>query len=372
MLDTTTTASLARIALDNVASEYPFQLAHFVRGDADLGAPRELHPAFHGSYDWHSCVHMHWTLVRCARLLAAAPVASADAAMAAALRERIAAHLAGRLTPERIAGECAYFEAPGRASFERPYGWAWLLALAAELHDAARPRRDPPTHAGRSAPAATSGPSGSGAAVRETCVAASEALAPLVGLIERRLAAFLERAGYPVRTGIHGNSAFALLLARHHARRRADPALLHAIDRAALRWYGADRRWPAQYEPGGDDFLSPGLVEAALMSQVLGGRFPHWWEEFAPAEPARWLEPAEVSDEHDPRIVHLHGLNLSRAWCWRKLLPHLDAGWRAAAGDARDRHLAASRHAALEGDYVGTHWLASFLLLALTGLEFEA
>ncbi len=327
--------ALARVALANVAREYPYHVLHLLHDDADARAPRDLHPAFHGSYDWHSCVHMHWTLARCLRRfpsLAAAPA--------------IRAHFDERLAPGNIARESDYFEAPGRGTFERPYGWGWLLALQAELRaladadaDAARWR---------------------------------DALAPLAGLIAQRFIDWLPRQDYPVRNGTHANSAFALIHAERYAQVEQHRALRAAIADRANTWFARDRRYPADYEPAGDDFLSGGLCEALLVLRAVDGcDFADWWQAFepAPAALARWLAPVRVSDPRDAKIVHLHGLNLSRAWCWRALAPHLPDTLRASVGAAIDAHIEASLPAATAGDYVGTHWLASFALLALEGLD---
>jgi len=330
-LDAKTAARLARVALTNVATEYPYHVVHLLRDDADVQPPRRLHPAFHGSYDWHSCVHMHWTLARCLRRFPS--LESADA---------IRAQFDARLTVDHLAQELAYFQAPGRASFERPYGWGWLLALADELAMLA---------------------AGEPAASRW-----STAVAALADHIATQFVLTLPRLDYPVRTGSHNNTAFALILARRYACGRQHAALRRAIEGRAHHWFSADRRYPANYEPGGDEFLSAGLCEAVLMQRVLDGcDFTDWWSAFEPgrAALAHWLEPARVSDPTDPKIVHLHGLNLSRAWCWRSLVPDLPADLRAAAETAIDAHLAASLPAAVAGDYVGTHWLASFALLAL-------
>lgn len=324
--------SFAAVALTNVAAEYPFHLSHLARGDDEVRTPRELHPAFHGAYDWHSCVHMHWTLARCLRLGAGAAAPA------------ITAHFDARLAPEAIAGECAYFSTPGRASFERPYGWGWLLQLAAEL-DAL-------------------------AAARPATARWRDALAPLAALLAQRFIGWLPLADFPVRAGTHGNSAFALVLALNYARRQGDAALAAAIEASARRWFGADRDYPAAYEPSGDDFLSGGLCEALLMARVLpADEWARWWAEFAPFGDALapWLTPVRVADATDPKIVHLHGLNLSRAWCWRQLRPLLPAPMQETADRAADTHQRASRAAATAGDYVGTHWLASFALLAATG-----
>lgn len=321
--------ALARTALANVQARYPFHLVHFARSADEIAPPEVLHPAFFGSYDWHSCVHMHWTLVRLWSLCPDLPD-----------RASIEAHLDARLAPACIAGELAYF-AP-RPSFERPYGWGWLFALHAALVRTA-------AGAARAAPW-------------------RDALAPLATLIAERCIAFLPRSAHPVRAGTHGNTAFALVLMLDWARLTQHAALRAAIVQQAHRWYGRDRRYPAQYEPGGDDFLSGGLCEALLMQHVLDScDWIDWWEAFAPdtAALATWLTPAQVTDATDPKIVHLHGLNLSRAWCWRSLTPHLPASLQPAVAAAIDAHLASSLPAATEGHYVGTHWLASFALLAL-------
>lgn len=321
--------AFAATALSNVQAVYPFHLVHFARNAEDLVSPEQLHPAFFGSYDWHSCVHMHWTLVR---LWALAPDLKA--------RPQVEAHLTARLTRERIAGELHYFLP--RASFERPYGWGWLLALHAAL-----------VRTATTAPHAATW---------------RDAVAPLADLLATRCIEFLPRSVYPVRAGTHGNTAFALVLMLDWAVLTQHPALRGAIVERAQRWFGSDRRYPAHFEPSGDDFLSGGLCEALLMQRVLDAcDWVDWWEAFAPdaASLATWLTPVQVSDATDPKIVHLHGLNLSRAWCWRALAPHLPAVLQPAAQVAVDAHLAVSLRAATAGHYVGTHWLASFALLAL-------
>jgi Protein of unknown function (DUF2891) len=332
MLDSQLAATFARIALTNVATEYPYKLDQVLGSDAEVLTPRTLHPVFTGSYDWHSCVHMHWTL---ARLLQLHP----DHALAGATRE----HFDARLTAANTAGELATLEQPHRASFERPYGWGWLLKLAAELHLLAASQPQAATW--------------------------RDSLAPLAQAFADRFVDFLPRATYPNRGGAHGNSAFALLLALDYCAATENRALHRLIVDRADRWFGRDSRYPADYEPSGDDFLSGGLVEAALMRRVLDdGSFADWWTQFQPLQQAlsAWLQPVSVSDASDPKIVHLHGLNLSRAWCWRQLLPELDADLKTVVETAIEAHLTASLHAASRGDYVGTHWLASFALLALT------
>lgn len=332
MLDVEFAAALARIALHNVATEYPYKLDQVLNSDDDVRTPRTLHPVFYGSYDWHSCVHMHWSLARLLRL-------HPDHAQSDATRR----HFEQRLTAHNIAGELATLAGPHRASFERPYGWGWLLKLAAELNLLAADQR--------------------------AAVAWRDAVAPLAQAFADRFIDFLPRATYPTRAGAHGNSAFALLLALDYSEALQHRALHRSIAERANLWFGRDRRYPARYEPSGDDFLSGGLVEAALMRRVVDGcSFADWWGEFQPARDAlsAWLQPVTVSDAHDPKIVHLHGLNLSRAWCWQQLLPDLDDELKRAVQTSLAAHLAASLPAASHGEYVGTHWLASFALLALT------
>jgi hypothetical protein len=329
-LHTDLTRRLAEVALHNVGSEYPYHLVHLVRDADDVRAPRAQHPVFWGSYDWHSCVHMHWTLAHCLR----AREQGVDVAA-------IEAHFDVRLTPAAVEREVAYFHTPGRASFERPYGWGWLLKLAAELELLAR--------------------------VQARARRWADALAPLAQHLAQRFIDHLPRADYPVRAGSHGNSAFALVLADDYATTRDHHALARTIASRATSWFGADRRYPAEYEPSGDDFLSPGLCEAVLMARTLPDcDFGDWWGAFAPtpAALARWLAPVPVSDATDPKIVHLHGLNLSRAWCWRALLPRLPVALAQPVRAAIERLLETSLPAATSGDYVGTHWLASFALLA--------
>jgi hypothetical protein len=309
---------------------------HLMTGADDLGTPSSLHPIFYGNYDWHSAVHGVWLLVRCLRRYP-------DMARGGEIRTR----LDGLLTVEGGRTEAAYFTAAGRASFERPYGWGWLLALAAEialLEDPAAPlwRR---------------------------------ALLPLERLLADALRNYLGRLSYPIRAGVHSNTAFALILALHYARKVGDAALEGAIGGAARRYYLGDRAYPAHYEPSGDDFLSGGLVEAVLMAQCLApADFVPWFAAFLPGyadAPPGPYQPAEVSDRGDPKIVHLDGLNLSRCWCLRAIahaLPEPGAA-RPALLAAAQAHQNASLPHIDSGDLVGEHWLATFAMLAIDGLE---
>jgi hypothetical protein len=321
----------AQVALANVARPYPCKLDQLLQAEEDLLPPATLHPAFWGSYDWHSCVHMHWTLARLLRRFPQHRFA------AATLR-----HFSDRLTAPNVAGELLTITRAGHASFERPYGWGWLLKLATELELLAAEQ-----------PAATDH---------------ARAVAPLAQCIADRFIDYLPRVDYPTRAGTHGNSAFALLLALDYAEVAQHRRLATVVAERAERWFGRDARYPAALEPSGEDFLSPGLVEAVLMRRTVDGcAYADWWTQFEPDRGAlaTWLAPARISDPHDPKIVHLHGLNLSRAWCWRKLLPDLVPAQVPVVQAAIAAHLAASLPAATDSDYVGTHWLASFALLAL-------
>ena len=324
-------ARFAALALGHVRREYPNNLDHALAGPDDARTPRALHPIFYGSFDWHSCVHSHWML---ARLLRRFP----DSAAAADVR----ALFDDQFIPEKVAGECAYFDAPTARAFKRPYGWAWLLKLAAELALGEEPRW-------------------------------SAALEPLAQRIVRRFLDFLPLAAYPVRVGTHFNTAFGLRMAADYAEVSGDAALLALLLETARRWYGADEACPAWGEPSGDDFQSSALIEAECMRRLLPApEFLAWFERFLPAiaeaAPATLFRPASVSDRTDGKIAHLDGLNLSRAWCWRSLasaLPPPDPR-RGVMEEAAARHLAAGLpHIA--GDYMGEHWLASFAVLALEG-----
>ena len=315
----------ADIALGHVGREYPNKLDHVLDGAADAQTPRALHPIFYGSFDWHSCVHSYWML---ARLLRRFP----DGGTA----RRITACFDEVFTPEKVAGELAYLQRPSSRGFERPYGWAWLLKLAAELE-----RSD-----------------GGWA----------KALHPLGQAFAERFKAFLPKADYPVRAGAHTNTAFALRLALDYAEVSGDAALGEAVRERARFWYGEDRAASA-WKPSGDDFLSPTLSEAQLMAQVLDADgFQSWFRSFLPdladARPAALFSPARVSDRSDGKIAHLDGLNLSRAWAWRELANHLNSPSASIARAAADLHLEASLpHVA--GDYMGEHWLATYAVLAL-------
>ena len=323
-LDEALASHMARIALGHVGREYPHKLDHVLASDADALPPRALHPAFFGSFDWHSCVHGWWTLLTLRRLFPATPEASEIAALADAT-----------FTSDNLAAELAYLDRPNSTGFERPYGWAWLLYLHLEATRHKEPWGD--------------------------------RIAPLASAFAMRFHRYLAILTYPIRTGTHANSAFALTLALEWAE-AFDPSLADAIRAKATGWFAADRDCQA-WEPGGDEFLSSALSEAQCMALCLPrADLGEWFAAFLPrvaqGEPATLFTPATVSDRSDGKIAHLDGLNLSRAWAWRSLAPRLSGEAKARAQDAAARHLAAALPH-LSGDYAGEHWLASFALLAL-------
>ena len=321
----------AGVALSHVGREYPNKLDHVLTRRSDVKSPRELHPVFFGSFDWHSCVHGYWLLATLIRLFPNLRGA-----------RRIEKLFDQQLTPAKVKAEVKYLARPSARTFERPYGWAWLLMLSAELN------RHDGKQAGRW----------------------RDALAPLADAFARRFLDFLPKATYPTRVGTHFNSAFAITLAMEYADVVNDADLRAALAAKARDWYGLDADCQA-WEPGGDDFLSPALMEAGCMRRVLpAGDYSKWLDRFLPRlsarEPATLFLPATVSDRSDGKIAHLDGLNLSRAWCWRSIAsswPDGDAR-RGIALDAAATHVAASLPH-VSGDYMGEHWLATFALLAL-------
>jgi urease accessory protein UreF len=323
----------AALALKCVAREYPNKPEHVVNNEADVRSPKSLHPAFYGCYDWHSSVHGHWML---ARLLKRFP----------GIREggQIRTALNANLTAANIAAEVAYMKQPNRQSFERTYGWAWLLKLAEELH---------------------------GWDDKDAKVW-SENLKPLADQVARSYLAFLPKQNYPIRTGVHPNTAFGLAFAFDYANKVGDPALKNLLAERSRTYFSADKNYPSAWEPGGEDFFSPALMEADLMTRVLSSAdFATWFREFLPEiaknGPKALLEPAVVTDRSDPKLVHLDGLNLSRAWGMRNIADALPADdpARAVLKSAADRHVTAGLRHVASGDYAGEHWLASFAVYLL-------
>lgn len=319
----------AALPLRNLDREYPNNLTHFNNGPEDVLPPHKLHPIFWGSYDWHSCVHGWWLLTRCLRR----HPDIAGALQAQALYPRF-------FTPDAGAGEAAYLDAPGRSTWQRPYGWGWLLALSAELSLWTHPQAK----------------------------AWRAALQPLEQRIVTRFPAYMEKLTYPIRVGTHFNTAFGLLLALHYARVTGEQSLEPAIRAYAQKVYLPDTAYPAQYEPNGDDFLSGALTEALLLAELLPREdFARWWAAFLP-NAATVFRPAIVSDRTDAKTVHLDGLNLSRAWCLRSIAAKLPAE-SAALLLAAEAHSQASLPFLESGEYGGEHWLATFAALSLEGLN---
>jgi hypothetical protein len=306
-LDVKIAARLARLALDCVTREYPNKLAHTLRSDSDVVPPRILTPAFYGCYDWHSAVHGHWLLARLTRLFPEAEFA-----------EEARAAIARNITEENVAGEVRYLTDMGRAAFERPYGLAWLLALAAELR--------------------------------------SDVLRPLEAAVLERFSAWLEKLPYPVRSGEHSNTAFALgLVLDSHPR--------ELFVRRARDFYLKDKNAPVAYEPSGEDFFSPSLAEADVMRRVLPAEeFGDWFGEFLPD--VSGLTPVVSPDAGDPKFSHLDGLNLSRAWMLRGIARGLSDRRELMA--LADRHAEAGLAAVTGEHYERAHWLATFAVYLLS------
>jgi hypothetical protein len=327
-------SSFARLALKAVQKEYPTKPGDVLNGEADVRVPRAVHPAFYGSFDWHSSVHGHWMLARLLRRFPDLPE-----------RQEVRAALARHLSAENLRDEAAYLTRPNSQSFERPYGWAWLLKLAEELHG-----WDDPD-------------------AREW----SRNLKPLADVIAARFRAFFPKQTYPIRSGVHPNTAFGLSFALDYARAVDDRPLRELVEERARTYFGADAGLPSAWEPDGADFFSPSLTEADLMRRVLPpAEFPAWLRralpDLAKGEPKALLTPATVTDRSDPQLVHLDGLNLSRAWCMRSVasaLPRDDAARKVLAASA-DRHAEAGLRHVASGDYAGEHWLASFAVYLLS------
>ncbi len=332
--DASAAERFAKLALQCVHKEYPNKISHVLNSDADVAPPRKLTPAFCGCYDWHSSVHGHWLLVRLLRTFPNAPFAKAarDA-------------LNKSLTAENLRAEAAYLRGDGRASFERPYGLAWLLQLCAEL----REWKDPQTH---------------------------EMLTnqkPLEDAAIERLSTWLPKLSHPIRIGEHNQTAFALGLLLDCARVKNDERLAKLAADSARKFYLTDKNCPLAYEPSGEDFLSPCLAEADVMRRVLTqADFAKWLTQFLPQIPrtatADWLPVAISPDPGDPKLAHLDGLNLSRAWMLEGILSALaaDDPRRPALTSAVEAHRRAGLAAVTGEHYEGGHWLGSFAVYLTT------
>ncbi|MCP4455174.1 MAG: DUF2891 domain-containing protein [Planctomycetes bacterium] len=333
-LDQDTASRFAQLALEGIQREYPNKLGHVMNHADEVKNPAALHPAFYGSFDWHSSVHGHWMLVRLLRRFPQLPEAPA-----------IRRALHKNLSEENMAAEVAYLNQPNRASFERTYGWAWLLKLEEELH---------------------TWNDGDGRVW-------SENLAPLAQTIAERYLDFLPKQTYPIRRGVHPNTAFGIAFALDYAQAVGHQPLEHLLVQRSLDYFGQDENYPAQWEPDGDDFFSRSLMEADLMRRLLPTEdFAQWLHTFLPDlekhEPQSLLEPPHVSDRSDPKIAHLDGLPLSRPRCMKAIagaLPANDPTRPILAASAR-RHAQATLPHIASGHYEGEHWLASFAVYLLT------
>ena len=333
-LDSATAERLANLALACVHRPYPTKIGHVLNSDQDVKLPREMTPAFYGCYDWHSSVHGHWMLARLARTFPEAPFA-----------KQAKAALAQSLTETNLKQEAAYLNGEGRASFERPYGLAWLLQLAAELHE----WNDPEAKKW------------------------SAALQPLEDASIRRLTDWLQKLSHPVRSGEHSQTAFSAGLILDYARTTKHHDLQALLESKIRAFYWKDRACPLNYEPSGEDFLSPCLAEADAVRRVAGKEeFAVWLSTFLPELPrdgsTPWLEPAVVTDPSDGRLAHLDGLNLSRAWTLNGIisaLPETDPRIRGLRATA-DAHARDGLRSVTGEHYEGGHWLGSFAVYLLT------
>jgi len=330
-------SAFAKLALKGADKEYPHKPGIVFASAADVKTPKALHPAFFGCFDWHSSVHGHWLLVRVLKQFPDLPEA-----------KEIRAVLASHLTEANLKAEADYFARADVKSFERPYGWTWLLKLAEELHT-----WDDPDAKKWSAN-----------------------LKPLAELIAKRYIDYFPKQTYPIRAGVHSNTAFGLSFAHDYARTVGDQKLQSAIEDRAKSYFGKDLDAPARWEPDGADFLSPSLCEADLMRRVLpAAEFQTWFEKFLPGiaknEPPSLLTPATVTDRTDPQLVHLDGLNLSRAWCIQGIARSLpkESPTRKVLSASAALHADAGLKHISSGDYAGEHWLASFAVYMLSGNE---
>lgn len=333
-LNEASASNFAQLTLKCIQKKYPNQPGLILNAPEDVMPPEKAHPSFYGCYDWHSSVHGHWMLTRLLRLFPSLPEAP-----------QIKKALNANLSAKNITIEADYFTRPGAQAFERAYGWAWTLKLAEELH------------------LSTSS---------EAKVWAAN-LKPLADTLSQRYLDFLPKQVYPIRTGLHPNTAFGLAFALDYANTVGDQKLKELLIARSNDYFGGDTDYPAKLEPGGSDFLSPALAEADLMRRVLpADKFASWFHAYLPAlpkgEPKNLLQIAIVSDRSDPQLGHLDGLNLSRAWCMRHIAAALPAGdeWRAVMEEAGHTHAVDALEHVATGHYEGEHWLGSFAVYLLT------
>jgi hypothetical protein len=333
-LDVEPASRFADLALKCIKKEYPNKPDHVMNDESEVQSPSFFHPAFYGCFDWHSSVHGHWMLVRLLRTFPDLPEA-----------DEIRSALNDNLSAENIEMEVRYLQQPSRKSFERTYGWAWLLKLAEELHEWDEPDGQK----------------------------WSKNLKPLADAIVKRYLEFLPKQTYPIRRGVHPNTAFGIAFALDYVRAVGHSELEDLLIERSNSYFLHDSNCPASWEPDGDDFFSRSLIEADLMRRVLPGEeFPDWFHRFLPrladGEPESLLEPADVSDRSDPKIVHLDGLNLTRAWCMNGIARALpdDDPVRKILTESAIRHAQATLPHIASGSYEGEHWLASFAVYMLS------
>jgi hypothetical protein len=331
MLNIENSANFADLALAGISREYPNAPGLVLNGPADLQTPRTLHPAFYGCFDWHSSVHGHWMLVRLLQLFPNLPQAAV-----------VRSALNGNLSAANLQTEAEYFAALNRRSFERTYGWAWLLKLAEELSSWADP----------------------------DATVWSQNLSPLVDGIVAGYLDFLPKQTYPIRVGTHPNTAFGLSFALDYARACKNQKLESLLVDRSRDYFLRDVNAPATWEPGGNDFFSPSLLEADLLTRVLTpAEFAEWFHRFLPELPQSLLTPPIVSDRSDLQLVHLDGLSLSRGWCMNRIVSALPGNdpVRDILAASAERHTQEGLAHVDSGHYGGEHWLASFAVYLLFG-----
>ena len=322
----------AALPLHCIGTEYPNKLGQVISADSDLRSPSDLHPIFYGCFDWHSSVHGHWLLAKALRKFPNTPLSA-----------NVIQLFDEQFTAENVAKELAFFSTPLNQSFERTYGWAWLLKLQAELMLLA----DDKTHKW------------------------SEQLKPLADHVVKAYMDFLPKLSYPIRVGEHTNTAFGLSLAIDYARTVKNTTFEALLVQRSTDFYLNDAACPLEWEPSGFDFISPCLQEAELMSKVLDkASFEKWFKAFLPQlfQVDFVLKPGIVADRTDGKLVHLDGLNFSRAWCLYHIAAVMPA-YKASFISIADNHMRASMSQVAGSDYMGSHWLASFLVYALEARE---
>jgi len=322
----------SKMAMYGIQKEFPYKDGHVLNNTTSLKLPKEYHPAFYGCFDWHSAVHGHWLLAYILK----------EFTGQLEHEEEIRQLLHENLSAEKMKIEADYFSLANTKSFERTYGWAWLLKLCEELHNW-------DDHDAQQW---------------------YENMKPLEDIIAERYINFLPKQTYPIRRGVHPNTAFGIAFALDYARSVKNGKLEKVLENAAYRYFMKDKDYPVNWEVEGDAFFSPSMLEASLMSRVLSkSEFEVWFQEFLPnfMENKKHLlmTPAIVSDRKDPKLVHLDGLNLSRVWCMAQIYDKLDMNQREMISKAVVNHFEYSLPAVDSKHYEGSHWLATFAVYAL-------